>query len=504
MLTASGGPFRGRADLGGVTPTEALAHPTWEMGGRITIDSATLLNKGFELIEAHHLFGFPYERIDVVGPPPVDRPRAGPSERRRHAGPSRLPGHAGADLLRAPLSGAGRRRPADPRPGRGRRARPSSGPTSTPFPCLRLAREAGEAGGTAPCVLNAADEVAVEAFLDGRIPFTAIAEVVERTLDALPAADAGAFRGPVRRRRRGARPGPRADRAGGRHEMSWVLTIAGFAALIILHELGHFTAAKATGMRVERFFLFFPPKVGRGPARRDGVRNRRPAVRGLREDHRHEPRREAAPGGRAPRLLPPAGLEADRRDRRRAGDEPAGRFRAAVRARLRRRDSSTTPVGRRSSPARRPRSTFKPGDRILAVDGKSFPNASTEERLARFARLVGDHKCPGKQTDGCRAKTPVHLRIERDGQVRTLAITPGYDAGVGRTRLGFSYGSDARDPVRAAGRRRRGERDVAGHDRHGRGVRPDLPGPGAQEDPRDRRDLRRDAPGDSSSARARR
>src|SRR5881409_3245310 len=66
VLTASGGPFRGRTDLSGVTPDEALAHPTWEMGGRITIDSATLMNKGFELIEAHHLFGIPYERIDVV------------------------------------------------------------------------------------------------------------------------------------------------------------------------------------------------------------------------------------------------------------------------------------------------------------------------------------------------------------------------------------------------------------------------------------------------------
>ena len=66
VLTASGGPFRGRTDLSGVTPEEALAHPTWEMGGRITIDSATLMNKGFEMIEAHHLFGVPYEQIDVV------------------------------------------------------------------------------------------------------------------------------------------------------------------------------------------------------------------------------------------------------------------------------------------------------------------------------------------------------------------------------------------------------------------------------------------------------
>ena len=80
------------------------------------------------------------------------------------------------------------------------------------------------------------------------------------------------------------------------------------------------------------------------------------------------------------------------------------------------------------------------------MDGKSFPNASTKERLTRFARLVGDHKCPGKQTDGCRAETPVELTIERNGQVRTLSIRPEYDAEVERTRLGFSYGSHPLDP----------------------------------------------------------
>ena len=113
VLTASGGPFRGRTDLAGVTPEEALAHPTWEMGGRITIDSATLMNKGFELIEAHHLFGVRLRADRRRRPPAVDRPRARPPQRRRHARPPRLPGHAGADLLRAPLPGARRRRPAE-------------------------------------------------------------------------------------------------------------------------------------------------------------------------------------------------------------------------------------------------------------------------------------------------------------------------------------------------------------------------------------------------------
>jgi regulator of sigma E protease len=86
------------------------------------------------------------------------------------------------------------------------------------------------------------------------------------------------------------------------------------------------------------------------------------------------------------------------------------------------------------------------GDRVLAVDGKGFPNASTEERLERFARLVADHECPGKQTNGCRAETPVEVTIERNGQVRTLSIRPEYDAEVERTRIGFSYGSNALNP----------------------------------------------------------
>jgi regulator of sigma E protease len=84
---------------------------------------------------------------------------------------------------------------------------------------------------------------------------------------------------------------------------------------------------------------------------------------------------------------------------------------------------------------------LRPGDRILAVDGKSFPNAATDNRLENFARLVAAHKCPGRQTDGCRAKTPVRVRIERDDRIRTLAMTPEYDPDVRRTRLGFSYGS---------------------------------------------------------------
>jgi 1-deoxy-D-xylulose-5-phosphate reductoisomerase len=192
VLTASGGPFRGRTDLTGVTPEEALAHPTWQMGGRITIDSATLLNKGFELIEAHHLFGVPYERIDVVvHPQSIVHALV-------HLNDGATLAHLGYPDMRVPISYALNY------PERADVDLPSLGlptvgelsfeePDLNAFPCLRLARAAGEAGGTAPCVLNASDEVAVNAFLDRRIPYTAIAEVVERTLEALPPTTPGHF-----------------------------------------------------------------------------------------------------------------------------------------------------------------------------------------------------------------------------------------------------------------------------------------------------------------------
>jgi 1-deoxy-D-xylulose-5-phosphate reductoisomerase len=192
VLTASGGPFRGRTDLSGVTPEEALAHPTWNMGGRITVDSATLINKGFELIEAHHLFGLGYERIDVtVHPQSIVHGLV-------HLNDGASLAHLGFPDMRVPISYALHY------PERADVDLPTlelaavgelsfEEPDLETFPCLRLAREAGEAGGTAPCVLNAADEVAVEAFRGGRIPFTTIAEVVERTLEALPAATPGRF-----------------------------------------------------------------------------------------------------------------------------------------------------------------------------------------------------------------------------------------------------------------------------------------------------------------------
>jgi 1-deoxy-D-xylulose-5-phosphate reductoisomerase len=186
VLTASGGPFRGRDDLAGISVEDALAHPTWKMGGRITIDSATLMNKGFEAIEAHHLFGVPYERIGVVVHPQSlihSLIHLNDGSSLAHLGypdmrvpisyALNFPERADVDVPQLDLAAVG--------------ALTFEVPDLETFACLRLALEAGEAGGTAPCVLNAADEVAVAAFLDGRIPFTGIAAVIERVLEEMPA-----------------------------------------------------------------------------------------------------------------------------------------------------------------------------------------------------------------------------------------------------------------------------------------------------------------------------
>jgi 1-deoxy-D-xylulose-5-phosphate reductoisomerase len=186
VLTASGGPFRGRTDLEGVTPDEALAHPTWAMGGKITIDSATLMNKGLELIEAHHLFGVPYDQIDVVVHP----------QSIVHALVQLNDGaslaHLGYPDMRVPISYALHHpeRADVPVPMLNLAevgALTFEPPDTRTFACLRLAREAATAGGTAPCVLNAANEVAVHAFLHGELSFTGIARVIESTLAELPA-----------------------------------------------------------------------------------------------------------------------------------------------------------------------------------------------------------------------------------------------------------------------------------------------------------------------------
>jgi 1-deoxy-D-xylulose-5-phosphate reductoisomerase len=192
VLTASGGPFRGRDDLSGVSVADALAHPTWRMGGRITIDSATLMNKGFEAIEAHHLFGVPYERVDVVVHP------QSLIHSLIHLNDGSTLGHLGYPDMRVPISYAlNHPERADVDVPQLDLATVGSltfeAPDLETFACLRLALEAGAAGGTAPCVLNAADEVAVAAFLAELIPFTGIPAVIEAVLEEMPAQPVGHF-----------------------------------------------------------------------------------------------------------------------------------------------------------------------------------------------------------------------------------------------------------------------------------------------------------------------
>jgi len=183
MLTASGGPFRGRdrASLADVTPDEALNHPTWEMGRRVTIDSATMFNKGLEVIEAHFLFDIPYDRIDVVIHP----------QSILHSAVEFVDGswkgHIGQPDMRIPIQYAltapeRLASPAEPFTLAGL-SLDFEEPDREAFPALDIAYEAGRQGGSSPATLNAADEVAVEAFLQGRLGFLGITEVVSQTVE---------------------------------------------------------------------------------------------------------------------------------------------------------------------------------------------------------------------------------------------------------------------------------------------------------------------------------
>src|SRR5262249_11934872 len=183
VLTASGGPFRGRTrdELADVTPAEALAHPTWNMGPKITVDSATLANKGLELIEAHFLFRLPYEQIEVVVHPSsvvhaLVRFRDGAAL-----------AHLGYPDMRVPISYA------LTYPDRAETPVPAldlasaltlefQAPDLDTFPLLALARRAGEEGGLAPCVLNAANAAAVPALLHSRRPFLLIPATLRRNV----------------------------------------------------------------------------------------------------------------------------------------------------------------------------------------------------------------------------------------------------------------------------------------------------------------------------------
>jgi regulator of sigma E protease len=221
--------------------------------------------------------------------------------------------------------------------------------------------------------------------------------------------------------------------------MSYLLAFTGFVVLIVVHEAGHFAAAKAVGMRVERFFLFFPPKlfsVRRGETEY-GV-GAIPAggfvkITGMNPDEELPP--EIADRGYYHQPVWKRIVV--------IGAGPAVNialafvifFFLALGAR-----DIVNRVGEidSGSPAA---AHLKPGDRIIAVDGKRFPDAGIDQRLTRFGDVVASHKCAGKQTDGCRAQTPVTLLVSRNGETRRIVATPRYDSELGRARIGFSYGS---------------------------------------------------------------
>ena len=222
--------------------------------------------------------------------------------------------------------------------------------------------------------------------------------------------------------------------------MSWFWVFVGFCLLIILHEAGHFFAAKATGMRVERFFLFFGPtiwSVKRGETEY-GVKaiplGGYVKITGMNPEEEVPPEHEANAYFRKPvwkRIVVVA-----------AG--PAvnivlafailfGVYWVNGRPEVDQRVGSVQP----GMPAAK---VLQPGDRIVAIDGKRFPQASASERLERFAKTVGSHECAGKQVDGCVASTPVKIEIERNGATKTFSVYPHYDKEAERALIGFSYG----------------------------------------------------------------
>jgi regulator of sigma E protease len=262
--------------------------------------------------------------------------------------------------------------------------------------------------------------------------------------------------------------------------VSWILVVLGFCFLIVMHEGGHFLAAKAVGMRVERFFLFFPPKLvsrrigeteygigtiplggfvkitGMNPeelkARSEGEEDRTPTGLLTRIEGADSGPETPAGGAGA---LPPDVLA------RAYYNQPVWKrifvisagpavnialaFLILFALAFGVQDVNNS-VGQidPGSPAAAAR--LKPGDKIVAVDGRRFASLGTEDRLNHWRDIVASHKCLGKQTDGCRASTPVRLTIVRNGHPRTVTVYPRYDPAVGRTRIGFSYGTTPANP----------------------------------------------------------
>jgi regulator of sigma E protease len=223
--------------------------------------------------------------------------------------------------------------------------------------------------------------------------------------------------------------------------MSWLLVFVGFCFLIVVHEAGHFVAAKAVGMRVERFFLFFGPTIWsfRRGETEYGVKSipigGYVKITGMNPEEDVPPEHEANAYFRKPvwkRIVVVAAgpvvnivlaflilfgvylANGHQEIEQRVGEVKAGMPAAEV---------------------------LQPGDRIVSIDGRSFANLSIEERLERFAKSVGSHECPGTQVDGCVASTPVKIEVERGGESRTFSVYPHYDTEAGRSLIGFSYDS---------------------------------------------------------------
>ncbi len=224
--------------------------------------------------------------------------------------------------------------------------------------------------------------------------------------------------------------------------MSWFWVFVGFCLLIVLHEAGHYVAAKATGMRVERFFLFFGPTIWsfkRGETEY-GVKSiplgGYVKITGMTPEEDIPPEVEHRSYYRQPvwkRIVVVA-----------AG--PAVNIVLAFAilfgvywANGQEQVNQQVAEIRKGSPAAQ---VLQPGDRIVAIDGKRFAGLGAEERLIRFSELVASHKCAGKQVDGCVAAEPVEIQVRRDGQLETFSIKPRYDKDVKRALIGFSYGTE--------------------------------------------------------------
>lgn len=241
--------------------------------------------------------------------------------------------------------------------------------------------------------------------------------------------------------------------------MSWLYVFLGFSALIILHEAGHFFAAKATGMRVERFFLFFPPKLlsvklgeteyGIGAVPLGGFVK----IGGMSRFDLEDPDR--------PPEEDPRGYYSQPVWKRLVviGAGPAVNIALAFAIFFvafnffAEKPSATVGEIVPGSPAA---AVLRPGDRILAVDGKTYSGLGVESRLERFRRQIAGHKCSGRPTDGCRAATPVTLRVRRNGKVEAISARPEYDSAQRATRLGFSYGRVPEDVSVSSALRRAG------------------------------------------------